>query len=285
MAGAGTRLPPAPISDMERVSEEAEQQMGETERTLVDLRRFRAAILDMDGVITQSARTHLAAWKAMFDEYLQDRAARGGEHHGPFTAEDYYRYVDGKPRYEGARSFLESRDIILPDGSPEDPPGSETVCGLGNRKNEYFRRHLRDYGVDSYPSTIDFVKSVRGGGGRVAAVSSSRNARAVLAAAKVTDLFDVVVDGLDSAERHLKGKPEPDIFLEAARQLNVKPDEAMVIEDALAGVEAGRAGGFALVIGINRSGQNTELKSHGADVVVRDLSELDYRGGGDETIS
>lgn len=241
----------------------------------LDLDKYQAVILDMDGVITRSARAHAAAWKRMFDEYLEKRAAREGKQYAPFDdEEEYYRYVDGKPRYEGARSFLESRQISVPYGGPDDPPGEETVCGLGNRKNQYFLEHLKKHGVESYRSTKEFVKAMKARNKRVAVISSSRNAKAVLEAAGVRRLFNVVVDGADAAKHDLKGKPEPDIFLEAARRLKVNPENAVVIEDAQAGVGAGKAGGFALVIGVDRSGQNTELKSHGADVVVNDLSEI-----------
>jgi trehalose 6-phosphate phosphatase len=240
----------------------------------IDLDKYEAAILDMDGVITRSARAHMAAWKRMFDDYLRKWSERKGQKFSPFTEEDYYQYVDGKPRYEGAQSFLASRGISLEYGSPEDPPEKESICGLGNRKNQYFREYLKNNGVESYQSTIDFINNLKSTKKRVAVISSSRNAKAVLEAARVSNLFHVVVDGVISAELHLKGKPEPDIFLEAAKRLGVNPRQAIVIEDAISGVEAGRAGGFGLVIGINRSGENTGLKDHGADMVISDLSEL-----------
>lgn len=248
--------------------------MEKSKGVRIDLDKYEAAILDMDGVITRSARAHAAAWKRMFDDYLRERAGRQGDRYIPFNDEDYYRYVDGKPRYEGARSFLESRGISLPYGSPDDHPGKETICGLGNRKNRYFLEYLKENGVESYQSTTDFVQDLKARKKRVAVISSSRNAKEVLEAAGVRDLFHVVVDGVDAAERQLKGKPEPDIFLEAARLLDVSPERTIIIEDALSGVSAGKDGGFALVIGINRSGQNTELKSHGADIVIGDLSEI-----------
>jgi alpha,alpha-trehalase len=237
--------------------------------------RYQAVILDMDGVITRSARVHAAAWKRMFDGYLGERAAREGGEYEPFDAEeDYHRYVDGKPRYEGARSFLESRQISLPYGDPDDPPDRETVCGLGNRKNQYFLQHLREHGVEVYESSKEFVKEMKARNKRVAVISSSRNAKAVLEAAGARELFQVVIDGVEASKLRLEGKPEPDVFLEAARQLDVSPDDAVVIEDAISGVKAGKAGGFALVIGIDRSGHNPELESQGADIVVSDLSEL-----------
>ncbi len=250
--------------------------MAETGKVRIDLGKYEAAILDMDGVITTSARAHFASWKRMFDDYLRQRAGSQNEKFTPFTEEDYYRYVDGKPRYEGARSFLESRRISLPYGNPDDTPVEETVCGLGNQKNRYFLEYLKKNGVESYQSTRRFIKDLRCRNKSVAVISSSRNAKAVLEAAGVTGLFRVVVDGVDAGEHHLRGKPEPDIFLEAAKRLRVNPEHAIVIEDALSGVEAGKAGGFGLVIGINRSGHNTELKGHGADIVVRDLSEVAY---------
>jgi len=240
----------------------------------VDWNRYRAAILDMDGVITRSARTHLGAWTRLFDDYLKERSARSGEEFRPFTEEDYYRYVDGKPRYEGAESFLQSRGINLPFGEIADPPLKETVSGLGNRKNQYFLSHLKEHGVESYESTKEFIQWFKARGGLVAAISSSRNARAVLDAAGVTDIFDAIVDGVDSARLGLRGKPQPDIFLEAARQLGVEPAHAVVFEDAIAGVEAGRAGAFGLVVGVDRQGNNAGLKEGGADIVVRDVSDL-----------
>lgn len=241
----------------------------------VDLGRYEAAILDMDGVITSSARVHAAAWKKMFDEYLKEGTQREGLDYRPFDdREDYYRYVDGKPRYEGAESFLESRGVSLPYGSPEDSPDKETVCGLGNRKNEYFHEYLKKNGVESYDSTIDFIKKLLSQGRKVAVISSSRNAKAVLDAAGVRGLFQTVIDGVYSAENELKGKPEPDIFLEAAKHLEVNPQEAIVIEDAVSGVKAGKKGGFGLVVGIDRSGENQDLRASDADIVVSDLSEL-----------
>jgi trehalose 6-phosphate phosphatase len=251
-------------------------------KTTVNLDDYRAAVLDMDGVITRSARAHAAAWKRMFDEYLRLRAAREGSELEPFSDRDYYLYVDGKPRYDGARSFLESRGIRLPFGKPDDPPGRETVCGLGNLKNRYFLEHIKEHGVESFESTKAFVGDLKAAGKRVAVISSSRNAKEVLEAAGVIDLFHVIVDGVEAARAHLRGKPEPDIFLEAAKRLEVTPKETIVVEDALSGVEAGKAGGFGLVIGIDRSGKNTELGTHGADLVVRDLSEVTSEGGGKE---
>jgi len=252
------------------------ETVEKSEESAVDVSLYKAAILDMDGVITKSAQVHRAAWKAMFDALLESRSSGTGDTFRPFSDDDYYLYVDGKPRYEGAQAFLESRGIQLPWGTPADAPDAETVCGLGNRKNEYFRRHLQQHGVEAYPSTVEFVSTFKRSGKPVAAVSASRNAKDILGAAHVYDLFDVVVDGMDSARLGLKGKPEPDIFLEAARQLGVDPARAILVEDAIAGVEAGRAGRFGLVVGIDRSGHGAELRTHGADIVVTDMSELEY---------
>jgi trehalose 6-phosphate phosphatase len=241
----------------------------------IDLDQYDAAIFDMDGVITNSARAHAAAWKKMFDEYLQELNKKGIHDHEPFDPEDdYYRYVDGKPRYEGTKSFLESRQITLPHGSPDDLPDKETVCGLGNRKNKYFMEHLEKYGVEYYQGAVDLVNKVQNNGIKVAVISSSRNAKKVLDAAGVRSLFPVIIDGVYMAENGLKGKPSPDIFLEAAKRLNISPDRAMVFEDAVSGIKAAKAGGFALVVGIDRTGKNRDLKKSGADMIVRDLSEI-----------
>jgi alpha,alpha-trehalase len=241
---------------------------------------IHALIFDMDGVITDTARVHAAAWKRLFDDYLEHRAAEQGGRFEPFDIEgDYLRYVDGKPRYDGARSFLEARGISLPYGDPSDGPEKETICGLGNRKNAYFQARLHEQGPGSYESSVQLLRGLREQGFGTAVISASKNATDVLEAAGVRGLFDVKVDGIDSQELGLKGKPEPDIFLEAARRLGVLPGQAAVVEDALAGVEAGRKGEFGLVIGVDRSGQEKELLAHGADVVVRDLGEIAVAGG------
>jgi len=242
---------------------------------IIDLTRTDAFIFDMDGVITSSARAHASAWKKMFDAFLDDRMRRLGERHEPFDIEtDYRLYVDGMPRYDGVKRFLESRGISLPYGAPEDMPEAETICGLGNRKNSFFREHLKKYGVTSFKSSLDFVVKLKSKGMRVAVISASRNAREVMAAAGIKDIFDKVVDGIDSAELGIKGKPAPDIFLEAAKRLDVAPDRAAVVEDALAGIEAGKAGGFSPVIGIDRDNLRQAMEERGATIVLKDLSEL-----------
>lgn len=234
-----------------------------------------ACLFDLDGVLTQTAKVHAAAWKEMFDEYLKRRASDKGEEFVPFDkVEDYDEYVDGKPRYDGVRSFLESRGIELPEGSADDPPGTETIRGLGDRKNEIALRIISQDGVEPYDGSVRYAKAARDAGLRRAVVSSSTNARDVLAAAGIADLFEEVVDGHVAERAHLKGKPAPDTFLEGARELGVDRKQAAVFEDALAGVAAGRAGEFGFVVGVDRVGQADALKSHGADVVVEDLAEL-----------
>jgi trehalose-phosphatase len=245
------------------------------EALLVSPRDYDAVIFDLDGVVTRTASLHAEAWRRMFNEYLESRAARTGEPFRPFEIQtDYARYVDGKPRYEGVRSFLESRSIRLPWGTPEDPPGRETVCGLGNRKNELFHRLLETQGVETFESTIRLIRELRGAGVKTAIVSSSRNCADILKAAGIADLFDAKVDGSDSARKGLKGKPAPDIFVEAARMLGVERRRAAVVEDAIAGVQAGRSGNFKLVIGVDRLGQADDLLANGADNVVSDLAEV-----------
>ncbi len=237
--------------------------------------RVRACLFDLDGVLTQTAKVHAAAWKEMFDAYLRERAKRTGERFVPFDAvADYDEYVDGKPRYDGVRSFLAARGIELPEGEKDDPPLTETVCGLGNRKNELVLRLIRERGVEAYAGSVRYLRAARQGGLRRAVVSSSSNCREVLAAAGIEDLLEERIDGLVAGREHLRGKPAPDTFLAGARALGVAPGEAAVFEDALAGVAAGRAGGFACVVGVDRVGQTDALREHGADVVVADLAEL-----------
>jgi beta-phosphoglucomutase family hydrolase len=234
-----------------------------------------ACLFDLDGVLTQTAKVHAAAWKQMFDDYLRRRAGRTGEAFVPFDpVEDYDQYVDGRPRYDGVRSFLASRGIELPEGQPDDPPGAETVHGLGNRKNEIVLELIREHGVKPYEGSVRYVQAARDAGLRRAVVSSSTNCRDVLKAAGIQDLFEEIVDGVVAERDQLRGKPAPDTFLAGARALGVEPARAAVFEDALAGVEAGRAGRFAFVVGVNRVGQADALRAHGADVVVDDLADL-----------
>ena len=234
-----------------------------------------ALLFDLDGVLTQTAKVHAAAWKQMFDAYLEGRAAETGSEFVPFDVEhDYSEYVDGKPRYDGVRSFLASRHIELPEGDSSDPATAETVRGLGNRKNELVLRLIREQGVEPYEGSVRYVKAAIEKGLRRAVVSSSANCRDVLEAAGIADLFEEVVDGIVADREHLRGKPAPDTYLAGARALGVGPREAAVYEDALAGVEAGRAGGFGIVIGLDRVGQAEALRDHGADVVVTDLDQL-----------
>ena len=234
-----------------------------------------ACLFDLDGVLTQTAKVHAAAWKQMFDEYLRQRAEKLSEQFVPFDpVRDYDEYVDGKPRYDGVRSFLQSRGIELPQGTPEDPPAAETVDGLGNRKNELVLRMIHEDGVAPYEGSVRYVEAVRAAGLRRAVVSSSTNCRDVLKAAGILDLFEEIVDGHVAEREHLNGKPAPDTFLAGARALGVGPDRAAVYEDALAGVQAGRSGNFAFVVGVDRVGQADALKQHGASIVVQDLAEL-----------
>jgi len=234
----------------------------------------RACLFDLDGVLTQTAKVHAAAWKEMFDGYLRERAARSGKFVPFDPVMDYDDYVDGKPRYDGVRSFLSARGIALPEGEETDPPDAETVAGLGNRKNEIVLRMIRHDGVEAYEGSVRYVRAARAAGLARAVVSSSSNCREVLVAAGIDDLFEQRIDGLVAEREHLKGKPAPDTFVAGARALGVVPKQAAVFEDALAGVAAGRAGGFAYVVGVDRVGQAEALREHGADVVVSDLAEL-----------
>lgn len=246
-----------------------------TPATSISKHDIDALIFDMDGVVTKTASVHAAAWKRLFDDYLEERAAREDNPFRPFDADaDYRHYVDGKPRYDGVVSFLESRGISIPHGEPDDPPDRETVCGLGNRKNSYFQQHLTEHGVDAYESTVDLIRSARASGIKTAIISASKNCVDVLRAANVLDLFDAKVDGTDADELGLPGKPDPAVFLEAARRLAVPPERAVVVEDAIAGVQAGHDGRFGLVIGVNRSGESGVLKDNGADIEVADLEEV-----------
>ena len=236
---------------------------------------FDAVLFDLDGVLTPTAEVHARCWKRMFDGYLEERARRLGEPFVPFTIEsDYAQYVDGKPRFEGVSSFLESRGITLERGDPADAPERETVCGLGNRKNELVNAVLASEPIEPYAGSVRLVHQLRAQGIRTAVVSSSANCRAVLRAAGIEALFDARVDGQVAVQQRLAGKPAPDTFLKAAEMLGASPDRAVVVEDARSGVEAGRSGNFGLVVGVARHGDADALKACGADVVVEDLAEL-----------
>jgi len=237
--------------------------------------RFHAVLFDMDGVLTSTAKIHSSCWKTTFDDFLRHRAEERKEPFRPFEIQtDYKRYVDGKLRYDGVRSFLASRDIVLAEGTPEDPPTVETVCGLGNRKDELVKAAIEQGQVESYPGSVALVGRLREQGIRTAVVSASNNCEQVLRAAGILDLFEVRVDGVVASQLGLPGKPAPDTFLEAARMLGVSPARAMVVEDAIAGIQAARAGGFALIVGVDREGSGDVLRTEGADVVVTDLAEL-----------
>jgi beta-phosphoglucomutase family hydrolase len=234
-----------------------------------------ACLFDLDGVLTPTAKVHAAAWKQTFDDYLRQRAQSTGTKFVAFDiTSDYDDYVDGKPRYEGVSSFLQSRGIELPTGKPSDPPDAETIDGLGNRKNDLVLQKIREDGVTAYEGSVRYLHAARDAGLARAVVSSSTNCRNVLIAAGIEDLFDARIDGVVARRKHLKGKPAPDTFLAAAQALGVEPAAAAVFEDALAGVEAGRAGSFGCVVGVNRTGQAQALRTHGADIVVSDLAEL-----------
>jgi alpha,alpha-trehalase len=250
------------------------------DRKWLDPDRLDALLVDLDGVITDTAAVHASAWKALFDEYLRSHAERHGIPFKPFDAKyDYLHFVDGKPRYDGVRSFLTSRGITLQEGNPDDLAESETVCGLGNRKNTHFRRLLARLGVHVWDTSVDLINTARARGLKVAVVSSSKNCAMVLATAGLNDIFDARVDGAERERLKLAGKPAPDTFLEAARRLDVRPERAAVIEDALVGVQAGRNAGFGLVIGVDRGEQPDVFKEHGADLVVNDLGELAIGAG------
>jgi beta-phosphoglucomutase family hydrolase len=236
---------------------------------------IRSCLFDLDGVLTKTAKVHDAAWKEMFDSFLRERAESTGQPFVPFDpVKDYDEYVDGKPRADGTRSFLQSRGIELPEGSPDDPPDAQTVNGLGNRKNVILLKRIKEDGVEAYEGSVRYVRAARDAGLRRAVVSSSANCRDVLVAAGIEDLFEARIDGVVAAREHLRGKPAPDTFLAGARALGLEPQAAAVFEDALAGVAAGRAGGFGFVVGVDRAGQAEALKTHGADIVVQDLAEL-----------
>ncbi|WP_299985776.1 HAD family phosphatase [uncultured Pontibacter sp.] len=246
-----------------------------TLQQLLQDKNIKALILDLDGVITQTARVHAQAWKRMFDSYLKQRGEKEGKRYEPLDIEtDYREHIDGIPRYDGVRNFLTSRGITLPEGTPEDEEGEETIGGLGNLKNMYFQELLKQEGVDVYEDTIAWLKRQKQQGMRTAVISASKNCVDVLHAAGIERLFEEHVDGLQSAELGLKGKPAPDIFLEAARRLGIAPEEAAVFEDARKGVKAGKAGGFALVVGIDRHHDTEGLKANGADIVIKEFPKV-----------
>ena len=235
----------------------------------------RACLFDLDGVLTKTATVHASAWKQTFDTFLRRRAERTGESWVPFDAvADYDRFVDGKSRADGTRSFLASRGIELPEGASGDSPDAETVHGVGNRKNAILLRRIRQDGVDPYSGSVKYVQAARDAGLRRAVVSSSANCRDVLIAAGIEGLFEARIDGVVAEARQLRGKPAPDTFLAGAAAVGVHPSEAAVFEDALAGVQAGRAGGFGFVVGVDRVGQAEALRDHGADLVVADLAAM-----------
>lgn len=234
-----------------------------------------ACLFDLDGVLTRTARVHNAAWEETFNDYLRQRANPDTEPYQPFDhGPDYNEYIDGKPRADGVRSFLASRGIVLPEGTPDDAPDADTVHGIGNRKNEVLLRLIREGGVQAYEGSVAYLRAAKAAGLRRAVVSASANCREVLVAAGIEDLLEVRVDGITARELGLRGKPHPDMFLAAARLLGVPPAAAAVFEDSLAGVEAGRVGRFGFVVGVDRAGQADALLAHGADIVVKDLAEL-----------
>jgi beta-phosphoglucomutase family hydrolase len=234
-----------------------------------------ACLFDLDGVLTDTASVHTKAWKVMFDAFLKERAEKTGEQFVPFDpATDYRQYVDGKKREDGVRSFLASRGIELPDGNPDDPPDADTIYGLGNRKNDAFQKTLHDDGVQVFDGSRRYLEAVAAAGVAAAVVSSSANTREVLEITGLDRFIQQRVDGVTLREEHIAGKPAPDSFLRAAELLNVEPSAAAVFEDALSGVEAGHAGHFGCVVGVDRVGQADALRQHGADIVVTDLAEL-----------
>ncbi len=243
---------------------------------ILSARELDAAIFDMDGVVTQTATVHAAAWKRLFDEYLAVRAERGEAPVEPFAIDvDYRRYVDGRPRYDGVEAFLASRGIAIPRGNPGDAPDRETVCGLGNRKDDYFLAQVESEGVLPYTGTVRLIKQLKAAGVMTGIFSASRNAEAVLGAAGVIDLFDQRIDGIRADELGLPGKPAPDVLIELTRRLGSTPPRTVVFEDAIAGVQAGRAGRFGLVVGVNRAAPTGILTEQGADMEVRDLREVE----------
>ena len=250
--------------------------MRRADGTRIDPEGFGAWLFDLDGVLTRTAEVHAAAWKATFDPILDAEGVSP-----PFDpVADYLAHVDGRPRGDGVREFLRSRGISVPEGGPDDPPGARTVAGIGASKDQRFRDVLAEDGVGVFDGALTLVRGLRAAGVATAVVSASENTRLVLDRAGIADLFDACVDGVVVKERHLAGKPAPDSYLEGARILGVAPADSAMVEDALVGVEAGRAGGFGLVVGVDHSGHAADLLAHGADVVITDLGELGRAGGG-----
>ncbi len=249
---------------------------------MLPISRIDAVIFDMDGVVTDTALLHAQCWKQTFDSLLRSVSDETGQTLRPFTMAEYAQYVDGKPRYDGAAAFLAARELSLEWGDASDPPGLRTVCGLGNLKALRFEDALDTQGVVPFESTIILIRELRWRGIQAALISSSRHVSRVLTSAGIADLFDVVVDGNDAAGLGLPGKPDPAIFLAAARAIGVDPSRAVVVEDALAGVEAGHRGGFAMVVGVDRKGRAEALRDHGADVVVADLADIELDDTGSE---
>ncbi|MBB4286520.1 HAD family hydrolase [Roseospira goensis] len=235
---------------------------------------LKAIICDLDGVVTDTAAVHAAAWKRLFDGVLKARSDQTGAPFVPFTHDDYLQHVDGKPRYDGVRTFLASRGITLPEGTPDDPPDAETVCGLGNRKNLEFNAVIERDGVTVFDRAVALIRRLRADGLHAVVVSSSKNCGPVLESAGLTDLFEAQVDGISAAAKGLPGKPAPDTFIEGARLVGVTPAESIMVEDAIVGVQAGRAGGFGLVIGVDRGLGEDALRENGADIVVKDLGDF-----------
>ena len=242
---------------------------------LINSDKFDAVLFDLDGVITDTANIHAACWKFTFDTFLKRHSSESGNEFIPFDIEsDYLLYVDGKPRYEGVRDFLNSRDISLEEGSPDSPAHEQSICGIGNRKNELVNIAIESKGVDVYPSSLDFVEKIIKSSIKTAIVSSSRNCETILKSAGILNLFPVIVDGNVAEKLKLSGKPSPDTFIHAAKELGVKPEKTVVIEDAISGVQAGKDGKFGLVIGVARKNNVEELSENGADIVVKDLGEF-----------
>ncbi len=263
------------MSQAQPWTEMAHRDDRSTRMTLFSANQLDAVIFDMDGVVSDTARVHERCWKEVFDAYLRHRSVLAGERLRLFEDEDYVRYVDGKPRYDGVTSFLASRHIALERGTPSDAPGEDSICALGNLKDRQFEHAVATDGVSLFDPTIAFLRVLRSHGIRTALISSSRHARVILEAARITNLFDAIVDGIDAETLQLPGKPDPAIFVAAAQRLCTAPARAAVVEDALAGVEAGHRGGFASVIGIGIGSHADELLTHGASIVVADLSELE----------